>query len=126
MGLQDTLARRVQGFVEPGERIEQVVMARTGPSPWWSGILGIGFLLGMTQYRLLVVTDRNVLVLSAGGLNGTVPKEMIRRLRRPTTVGPMSGLWAKVRIANEDLWVHKRFQAGLTRADHASEPPIPQ
>lgn len=119
------MAIRAQQFVEPGERIERVVMARTGPSPWWSGIIGIGFLLGMTKYRLLVVTDRNVIVLSAGGLNGTLPKGMIRRLRRPTNFGPTSGLWAKVEVANEDLWVHKRFQSGLALADHSPDPPGP-
>ncbi|GAC1535751.1 MAG: hypothetical protein NVS3B12_18050 [Acidimicrobiales bacterium] len=115
------MAARTERFIEPDERIEHVVMARTGPSPWWTGIVGIGFLLGLTKYRLLVVTDRNVIVLRAGGLNGTVPKEMIRRLRRPTNFGPTSGLWAKVHVANEDLWVHKRFQAGLAIADRATE-----
>lgn len=120
MGLQETLMVRAGRFVDPGERVEMVAMVRTGPNPFLSGLFGIGFILGWVKYRHLVVTNRSIHILTAGGLNGTEPKEPLARVPRPTSFGPTSGLWARVDLAGEPVWVHRRFHPVLA---HANTPP---
>ena len=42
---------------------------------------------------------------------------MVARLSRQTVVGPPRGLWAKFRLGDEKLYVHKRFHGDIALAN---------
>jgi hypothetical protein len=110
MALRDKLAERVRPMLEPGEQVQEVFITQTGPSP---------YIFFAVKRRIIVVTDRAIVVVRAGTFTGTSAKEVIGRLPRVTRLGPVSGLWAKITLNGETNWVHKRFHGDITRADSA-------
>jgi hypothetical protein len=115
MALRDKLRERSQPFLEPGEEIRHVFLAQAGPSPWLFA-LSLLFAFWM-KYRIVVVTDRGVLLLSASPWVPTKPKELVARLPRSTTFGELSGVWAKIQLQGEKYYVHKRFHKDVQAAD---------
>lgn len=98
------------------------IMARglAGEAPWlalpWlpiGGIAGIAAVL-VTTRRVVLVTDRAVLVPACGGSGPARPKRVVARLPDGTRVGPLSGTYAKVALGGERLWIHKKFHGGAT------------
>jgi hypothetical protein len=69
------------------------------------------------KYWIVVATDRNVVVFSAGKFAPFKPKALDRRLHRATTFGPLSGLWGKSEILGVTTYVHKRFHGDAAQAD---------
>jgi hypothetical protein len=129
MALRDKLAARVQPMLEPGEQIQAVFLTQTGPSPYW--FLATYFILFAIKRRIVVATDRAVVVVRAGAMTGTSAKEVLARLPRSTRIGPLSGLWARIELNGERQWVHKRFHGDVAVADSraatgAPLPPPPQ
>ena len=128
MALRDKLAERSAPFLGPGERIQAVMMSQTGPSPYLALLTYLIFFA--VRRRIIVATDRSVLVLKAGFM-GTSPTEVLQRLPRTTQIGPVSGLWAKVNLGGEKMYIHKRFHSDVARADQiaaataAGAPPAP-
>jgi len=62
--------------------IKSVLLAQTGPAPWWAGFLdGIGY-GAVAKNRVVVVTDRAVILLEAGKRAPAKPKELLQRLPR--------------------------------------------
>ncbi|MFE0516150.1 hypothetical protein [Streptomyces sp. NPDC058964] len=59
--------------------------------------------------RVLLVTDRSVVLLEYGRFGGVRPARVIARLPQGTRIGPLSGTWARIELAGERLWVHKRW-----------------
>lgn len=116
MALRDKLRDRVQPQLQPGEQIQEVFLAQTGPSPWLGALTALIWFA--VKRRIVVVTDRALVVFSASWWTGTHPKVMLGRLPRSTTVGPLSGLWAKSVIGGEQVHIHKRFHQDVARADH--------
>jgi hypothetical protein len=123
MALRDRLARRVQPLLEPGEQVHEVMMAQTGPNPYLAAA-NYQILLA-AKHRIIVVTDRAVVVVRAGSLTRTSAKEVIARLPRSTRIGPLSGRWAKTEINGEEQWINKRFHGDAARADAGAPPPAP-
>jgi hypothetical protein len=126
MALRDKLRERSQPLLEPGEPIEQIFMAQTGPTPYLQAVLSPLILLSIIKRRIVVVTDRAVVVLAAGRLAGTTPKDVAVRLPRQTPIGPVSGLWAKIVLNDERMWVNKRFHKDVDQADAQLEKPPAQ
>jgi hypothetical protein len=118
MALRDKLAERSAPFLAPGERIQAVMCSQTGPSPYF-GLLSYLILFAVRR-RIIVATDRSVLVLKAGSFAGTTAKEVLQRLPRTTQIGPVSGLWAKVHLGGEKMYIHKRFHQDVARADQVA------
>jgi hypothetical protein len=117
MALRDKLAERVRPMLEPGEQVQEVFITQTGPSPYWAVLTYLIFFA--VKRRIIVVTDRAIVIVRAGTFMGTTAKEVIGRLPRATRLGPVSGLWAKITINGERNWVHKRFHGDINRADSA-------
>lgn len=118
MGLRETLVARVQPLLEPGEQVQAVIPAQTGPSPGW--VLLLNQLLVFVRRRLIVATDRAVVVVRAGVVLGLSAKEVRARLPRTTPLGPLSGLWDAVHLDGERLWVLRPFHRDVERADQAT------
>jgi hypothetical protein len=120
MALRDKLAERVQPMLEPGEQVQEVFLTQTGPSPYWVFLTYLVFFA--VKRRIIVATDRAIVVVKAGAMTGTSAKEVLARLPRATRLGPVSGLWAKAEINGEKQWIHKRFHGDVTRADSVAAP----
>ena len=115
VGMEEKLRGRVEQHVEPGEAIEQVLLAQGGIPPSLSVFGGrLGTLL--VHRRIVAVTDRAVLVLEADW-NGTKPKRVLARLPRETRSGPVNGAWAKTTLGGERLYVNRKFHGAVTAAD---------
>ena len=120
MALRDKLGARVQPMLEPGEQVQEVILSQTGPNPFLAVITYLVFF--MVKRRIIVATDRAIVVIKAGAFTGTSAKEVIARLPRATRLGPVSGLWAKVDINGEKNYIHKRFHGDVARADSVAVP----
>jgi hypothetical protein len=120
MALRDKLAERSAPFLAPGERIQAVMMSQSGPSPYLAFLTYL--ILFAVKRQIIVATDRSVLVLKAG-FSGTSPKEVLQRLPRTTHIGPVKGLWAKVELGGQKLYIHKRFHSDVARADQLAANP---
>lgn len=132
---------RSQGLLEPGERVERVLLAQGGINPWaqvgfflagligvrvvvvaagaesglgalggaLGGLVGAAVAMALTTRRVVLVTDRGVVVLEYGRFGGVKPTKVIARLPRGTGIGALSGTWAQTELAGERLWVHKKW-----------------
>jgi hypothetical protein len=123
MALRDKLHERVQPYLRPGEQVEEVFPAQGGISPWLTltplGALGAVFLLPFITRRIVVVTTQAIVVLEASKVTFTAPKGVgvIARLPRQTVIGPARSLWAKCRLGDEKLYVHRRYHQDIRRAN---------
>lgn len=132
MALQEKLRSRVAPFLEPGEEIHHVILAEAGASPWMRLGVVIGFgvwvMLLLMRPLIIAVTDRSVVVLRAGRIRSATAKSVLARLPRQTRLGPAGGaMWAKVHVAGQRLWIHRRFFKDVAAADAPllAPPPTP-
>ncbi|MEY2475979.1 MAG: hypothetical protein QOG87_1294 [Actinomycetota bacterium] len=125
MALRDKLAERSRPYLEDGEQVEQVFLAQTGPTPWLMALIGAIAMMFAVKRRIVVVTDRGIVLLRAGAWTGTSPKEFVGRLPRQTRIGPLSGLWGKTELGGTKMWVHKRFHKDVAAADARLTTPPP-
>ncbi len=124
--------RGVQGFLEPGEAVRRVYLASGGLYPPAGAALcfvvmiagqylvGVGGLVGgglaglvamaFMSRRVIVRTDRAVVVLGCGRFRPTRSTRVMARLPKETRVGPFSGAYAQVEIGGEKLWIPKAYQ----------------
>lgn len=115
MALRDKLRSNAAHLLQPGENIQAVFCAQTTSQyfaliSWWIIILS-------NAYRVVVVTDRRILVCKSGRLSMTPVKEVVRELPRGTRIGPPSGLWWRCESLGERLYVHMRFHKDVAAAD---------
>lgn len=116
MALRDKLVERAQPHLEPGEQVQAVFLAQTGPSPWFAALSWLIVLFG-AKYYVVVVTDRAILALRAGAFVPSKPKSLETRLPRATRIGPLSGLWGKSTLLGPKTHIHKRFHKDVDAAD---------
>src|ERR1700744_2380639 len=117
MALREKLAERCAAFLEPGEQIQAVFMAQSGPSPYWVLLSAWITILG-NNYVVIVVTDRAVVIRRAGRFTPSKPKSLLLRGARAVQFGPQSGLWGQIQL-DKRYWVHRRFHKDLAEADAA-------
>ncbi len=116
MAARDKIAERMQPYLEPGEQIRHVFAAQTGPSPYWAVLTWLIMAFG-AKYRLVAVTDRAVVVCRASMWKPFAPKDLLGRLPRGVSFGPVRGLWGKTTVGPEQMWVHKRFHRDVEAAN---------
>jgi hypothetical protein len=116
----EQLAKRVQLYVQPGERVRQSFLGRGGPSPYAWVVM---WLLGpFAPLRIVVVTDHAILLLRASKLSYARPKALhalVARLPRQTRLGPVRGAWSRIIVGPDELWVPRPFYPQITAADEA-------
>jgi len=116
MAIRDKIARKASPFLEPGERIQNVMAAQTASQ--FLALLGLLPFLLANRYRCVVVTDRRILVLDSGKWATAAPKSVVRTLPRTTRIGPPTGaLWYVTGSLGETLRIHKRFHQDVVAAD---------
>lgn len=121
MAVRDVMRASAAQFVEPGETIEQVFGAQTA-SPLTAPLIGSLIALIINRYRIVVVTDRRILVLDAGKWTQRTARAVISELPRATRLGPTSGLWFKIDTPAGKIHVRRYFYRDVNAADTAIAP----
>lgn len=73
--------------------------------------------LSMSRYRLLAITDADVVVLRTRALRPAKPVELLGRVERTVPFAVRGSAWGQVIIGAEKLWVHRRYHRQLDEAD---------
>jgi hypothetical protein len=115
MALRDKMRANAQPFLEPGETVQAVFGAQTGPNPYLSILTYL--VLFWVRLHLVVVTDRRILVIMSSYWKPSAARSVEAVLPRGTQLGPLSGLWAKRELNGTTYWIHKRFHKDAAAAD---------
>ena len=117
MAIRDKMRENAAHLIQSGETIQQVIGAQTTSAYW--ALLTYWVIIFKSAYRVVVVTDRRILVCRSGRLSVTKVNEVVNELPRHTQIGPASGLWYKCETLGERLYIHKRFHKDIAQADAA-------
>ena len=126
MALRDKIRANAQHVLQPGEVIQAVIPAQT-VSPYFA-LITYWIVIFSNAYRVIVVTDRRILVCRSGRLTITPVGQVEREAPRGTLIGPASGLWYKAESLGEPLYIGWRFFKDVSDADAlaaANPGPIP-
>src|SRR5664279_204402 len=93
MAIRDKLTRNATPLLQPGEVIQAVFCGQT--TSQYFALISYWIIIFKDAYRVIVVTDRRILVCKSGRVTMTPVKEVVRELPRATRIGPASGLWYK-------------------------------
>jgi hypothetical protein len=108
-------------YVQPGENIQAVFGAQT-TSQYLAGLTGWIVFFAINRYRIVVPTDRRILVLDAGKTSMKKARGIVAELPRSTQLGPPTGVWHAIPVAGERLRVHRRFFKDIQQADSLVTP----
>jgi hypothetical protein len=117
VAVRDKMRANAAHLLQPGETIQAVFGAQTKSQ--YLAMLTYWILFFTNTYRVVVVTDRRILVCRSGRLTMTPVHEVLRELPRSTRIGPPSGLWWRCATLGERLYIHKRFHKDVNAADAA-------
>jgi hypothetical protein len=127
MAIRDKIRANAAHVVRPDEQIQAVIPAQI--TSGWMALISYWIIIIRGAYRVIVVTDRRILVCKSGRMRMTPVNEVLREVPRATIVGPPSGLWYRTESLGETLYIHKRFQKDIREADAlagvAGPAPIP-
>jgi hypothetical protein len=115
MAIRDKMRANAEHLLQPGENIQAVFGAQTRSQ--WFALISIWIIAFSNAYRVIVVTDRRILVTKSGRFSMTPVKEVIREVPRGVRIGPASGLWFKTEALGEKLYIHKRYHKDVAAAD---------
>jgi len=104
-------------LLQPGETVQAVFGAQT--TSQWFALISYWIIIFTNAYRVVVVTDRRILVCKSGRFRTTPVNAVLHELPRATRIGPPSGLWYKTEALGERLYVAKRFHKDIEAADAA-------
>lgn len=71
----------------------------------------------MSRYRLLAITDGEIVVFRTRAWRPTRPVEQINQLERTAPFNVNNAAWSPIIVGDERLWVHKRYHGYLNDAD---------
>ena len=117
MAIRDKLAKGVQPHLEPGETLQSVFPAQSGPSPWLMVLMGVIPYMFIAKYVAIAVTDRRIAVFKASAFAPAKPKELLASYPRETTLNRTGGTWGKIELGGTRYWVHRRFKKDIAAAD---------
>jgi hypothetical protein len=115
MAIRDKIRANAAPVLQPGEVIQAVIPAQT--TSQYLAIISYWIIILSNAYRVIVVTDRRILVCRSGRFRVTRVKEVLRELPRQTMIGPAHGLWYRVDSLGERLYINKRFHKDISTAD---------
>jgi hypothetical protein len=123
MALRDQIRERVQPFLAPGEQIQAVIPAQTA-NPYLI-LISFWLIYLRNPYRVVVATDRRILVFRSGRSGVKNVKEILAEHPRSTLIGPGKGFWYKTDALGERLYIHKRFHSDLAASDAGASAVLP-
>ncbi len=101
MTLRAKSAANAQPYLQPGEQVQVVIGAQTA-NQWWI-LLSAFIVVSTNKYRMIVTTDRLILVLGGGHWSATNMKEVVAEVPRHVVIGPASGLGWKCVAGQQDV-----------------------
>lgn len=116
MALRDKIKHNAEPFLQPGEEVQAVIPAQT-IRQYWSLISF--WLVARDTYRVLVVTDRRILLCRSGRFTETPVNEVLAEFPRLMVIGPAHGLWYRTDRFGERLFISRRFYEDVAAADRA-------
>lgn len=124
MALRDKIRANAAPLLQPGEQIQAVIPAQI--TSGWMALISYWIIIIRGAYRIVVVTDRRILVCRSGRFRITPVNEVLRELPRATIIGPPSGVWYRTDALGERLYFAKRFHRDIREADAAAAAGAPQ
>jgi hypothetical protein len=118
MAIRDTLRRNAAPLLTPGESVQAIFPAQTTSA--YFALLSYWIIILSKAYRVVVVTDRRILVCRSGRFRITPVKEVLREVPRSVTIGPAHGLWYRCDVLGEKLYINRRFFKDIETADGTS------
>jgi hypothetical protein len=115
VAIRDQLRANAAHLLGPDETIETVFPAQT-VSQWFS-LVSYWIIILANAYRVVVVTNRRIIVCNSGRFRMTPVKDVIRELPRQLSIGPANGLWYRTEVLGERLYIAKRFHKDIAAAD---------
>ncbi len=115
MAIRDKLQSNAARLLQPGETVQQVFTAQTA-NPYWA-LASYWVVIFKNAYRVVVVTDRRILVCKSGRMSTTPVGTVVGEFPRATRIGPAKGAWYKCETLGPRLFVHKRFHKDVAAAD---------
>lgn len=124
MALRDKLRANAAKHLQPEEQVQAVIPATTVHPMRWIPLIVFGALpavlaiMVVAPSRVVVVTDRRIMVCKSGRLRATPVNEIIEEGPRSTVIGEPSGLqWKCTSLGAKKLYVPKRFFGDVRAAD---------
>ena len=114
MAIRDTIRANAASLLAPGEEIQAVATAQT-TTPYLV-LLSAWILIITNAYRVIVVTDRRILICRSGRFRMTPVREILAELPRNTRIGPAHGLWYRCSPVGM-LYISRRFHKDIAAAD---------
>ncbi len=71
----------------------------------------------MSRYRLLAITESEIVVFRTRAWRPSKPVEQINQLERSAPFAVNKAAWSPIIVGDERLWVHKRYHGHLDDAD---------
>jgi len=122
MAIREKLRERVQPFLEPGEQVQAVFPAQTGPNPNFMFLTWL--VIFWTKYVVVAATDKRIAVFRTSRLAPSKPREVAGSYPRESKLGSASGaLWGSFELGGTKYWVHRRFRKDVDAADGALSSP---
>ena len=134
MANRETMRTNAASVLKPGEQIQAVIPAQTispllyVPLVIMSVIPAILIVLIAKPFRVIVVTDRRILVCRSGKFSSSAVNEVVSESKRKVEIGPpeqqgvllrlVQGLRYKCRsLGDEPLHIPQRYFADVRAAD---------
>lgn len=114
MAIRDKMHKNAAPFLQPGEKIQVVFGAQTHSQ--YLVLIPVIF-LALNSYRVVLVTDRRILVCRSGKFTTTPVKQVLSELPRKTRIGIPSGLWWRTENLGGPLYISSRFHKDIEQAD---------
>ena len=116
MAIRDKLRANAAHLLQPGETIQTVFCAQTVSA--YFALISYWIIIFSNAYRVVVVTDRRIMVCRSGRFTITPvkasrPSYLVDQDRDP------SGLWWPCTSLGQKLYVHRRFHKDVREADAA-------
>ena len=117
MVLRDKLRSNAAPLLQPGETIQAVFCAQTVSA--YFALISAWIIILSDAYRVVVVTDRRIMVCRSGRFRMSPVKAIEAELPRSVRIGDPSGLWWPCTTLGRKIYVHRRFHNDVRQADAA-------
>jgi hypothetical protein len=115
VAIRDKMRANAQPHLQPGETVQAVFGAQI--TSGWFALLSYWIIILRGAYRVVVVTDRRILVCRSGRMTTTPVNEVLQEFPRSTRIGPPTGLWYRCESLGVPLYIAKRFHKDVEAAD---------
>ena len=116
MLLRDKIRANAKPFLQEGEEIQAVIPAQTVRQYW--SLLSF-WLVARDTYRVILATDRRILLCRSGRFTETPVREVLEEFPRRMVIGPAHGLWYRTDKFGQRLFIGRRFRDDVAAADEA-------